>query len=636
MSHSLLQNLPIGRKLVVATMLVTGTALVLTCLGFVLFDISKLRQYFVRFLQIQSEMVASNSVSAVLFEDSESANATLASLRADPQITFAQIVRKGGRTLATYRRSDLAESEYLPDLSALPSDGFQFSQDRFSISRRILSEGEPIGTLYIQADAREMYARMKGYGWIALIILVTACAVALWVSMRVQRVVSQPILELTEAARTISREKNYSIVVPADRDDELGVLGKTFNEMLRQILTDMEARSRAEEALRRNEERLNLALRSAGMGTWSWEIETDHITSDEYLGPLYGLAPGQFPQNFEGFARLLHREDRDRVEQEVARSVEHDVEYNTEYAVIFPDGRFRWIAARGKTHRDESNRPVRMTGICWDVNDRKQAEEEIRKLNAELEGRVEQRTAELVATNKELEAFTYSVSHDLRAPLRHVDGFARILVEDYGSQLDPEARRYLQRVQDGTRQMGQLVDDLLDLTRLGRQELRRQATGVNSMVNEVMAQLQQDFEGRQIEWKIDRLPFVDCDPALMKQVFSNLLSNAVKFTRLREKAVIEVGTADLNGQPVVFVRDNGVGFSMKYADKLFGVFQRLHRQEDFEGTGVGLATVQRIIHKHGGKIWAEAELDKGATFYFTLSIAAESQSTIEETIGGKS
>ncbi len=225
---------------------------------------------------------------------------------------------------------------------------------------------------------------------------------------------------------------------------------------------------------------------------------------------------------------------------------------------------------------------------------------------------------ELAATNKELEAFTYSVSHDLRAPLRHISGFSKILTEEFASSLPPDAQRHLRRIEDGTRRMGQLVDDLLNLTRIGRQELHRQVTGLESIVKEVIADLKPDCEGRAVEWNIGSLPYVEGDPALLKQVFQNLLSNALKYSRPRAHAIVEIGQMAENGVPVIFVHDNGVGFSMKYADKLFGVFQRLHRQEDFEGTGVGLATVQRIVQKHGGRAWAEAELDKGATFYFTL------------------
>lgn len=237
----------------------------------------------------------------------------------------------------------------------------------------------------------------------------------------------------------------------------------------------------------------------------------------------------------------------------------------------------------------------------------------------ELEQRVAQRTAELDATNKELEAFTYSVAHDLRAPLRHIQGFSNLLMESCGPQLEPEAKKHLQRIDEGTQQMGRLIDDLLSLARIGRQEPHLQATGLNSLVQEVLRDLKTETEGRDIQWQVGDLPFVDCDPGLMKQVFYNLLSNAAKYTRPRKPAVIDIGQVSVEGQLVNFVRDNGVGFNMKYAPKLFGVFQRLHRKEDFEGTGVGLATVQRIIHKHGGRIWAEAEIDKGATFFFSLA-----------------
>ena len=257
----------------------------------------------------------------------------------------------------------------------------------------------------------------------------------------------------------------------------------------------------------------------------------------------------------------------------------------------------------------------------------------IRNLNEDLEAKIVKRTAQLEATNHELEAFSYSVSHDLRTPLRHIAGFSRILVNDFGPVMAVEAREYLQHIEGAVSRMGLLIDALLKMAVLRRQPLRRGCSELNRIVNDVISMLKPDCDGRDVEWRIAKLPSLDCDPILIAQVFQNLLGNALKYSRGRSKAVIEVGSIQRPDKPaILFVRDNGAGFNMKYAERLFGVFQRFHTDSEFEGTGVGLATVHRIIQKHGGMIWAESEPDHGATFYFALE-TTEQIGTIPKVTG---
>ena len=249
-----------------------------------------------------------------------------------------------------------------------------------------------------------------------------------------------------------------------------------------------------------------------------------------------------------------------------------------------------------------------------DISERREAEEQIADLNAELTARV----SDLEARNKELEAFGYSVSHDVRAPLRHIEGYSKLLLEDHGGELSSEGREYLECIRLGTRRMHKLINDLLRLSRLGEQALELEKTDLTEVAREVIAGLQRELGSRKVDFEVAQLSTVECDRSLVTQIFWNLLSNAVKFTAPRENAVIQVGEYCGDDQKIIFVRDNGVGFNMEYADKLFAPFQRLHSQEQFEGTGVGLATAQRIVLKHRGRIWADSELGQGATFSFTL------------------
>jgi PAS domain S-box-containing protein len=262
---------------------------------------------------------------------------------------------------------------------------------------------------------------------------------------------------------------------------------------------------------------------------------------------------------------------------------------------------------------DTADGPIVMSAIR-DITERKKTEERIRALNADLEGRV----AELKVLNRELEAFSYSVSHDLRAPLRGIDGFSQALLEDFADKLDEEGKGYLQRVRAASQRMGELIDDLLDLSRVTRREMRREPVDLSALARAVGAQLQKAHPDREVELVVTPGLVAEGDPHLLRIVLENLLGNAWKFTGTRDRARIEFGAVPHDGTIAYYVRDNGVGFDVAYAGKLFGAFQRLHAMVEFPGTGIGLATVQRIIHRHGGRVWAEGEVDKGATVYFTL------------------
>jgi PAS domain S-box-containing protein len=282
------------------------------------------------------------------------------------------------------------------------------------------------------------------------------------------------------------------------------------------------------------------------------------------------------------------------------------------------DGTHLISASRWSLRRDESGRPLSVMETNNDISDRKRREHEIGSLNAALA----ERAGALQAANKELDSFAYSVSHDLRAPLRHIVGFAELLQKHAASSLDEKSRGYLRTIQDSARRMGTLIDDLLSFSRVGRAETKKTVVSLEQLVHEAISEFAGDTSGREIAWKIGTLPCCFGDRSMLKLVLQNLIGNAIKFTRPREHAEIEIGCiVEKSNEAVVFVRDNGVGFDMRHADKLFGVFQRLHRLEEFDGTGIGLATVQRIIHRHGGEVRAEGVPDSGATFYFSLSTA---------------
>ncbi|HZJ24896.1 MAG TPA: ATP-binding protein, partial [Anaerolineales bacterium] len=299
-------------------------------------------------------------------------------------------------------------------------------------------------------------------------------------------------------------------------------------------------------------------------------------------------------------------------EQEVMRTGQALVDF--EEQVVWPDSRETWVSTTKVPLRTPDGQIIGIFGISRDITERKRGEQAIQQLNADLK----KQAAQLEAANKELEAFSYSVSHDLRAPLRAIDGFTRILLEDYESVLDEEGKRVCKIISREAQHMGQLIDDLLAFSRLGRKEMHPTKIDMKAMAGLVFAELVATEDSKPIDFHVHRLPLAWGDATLIRQAWVNLLSNAIKFSSKKERAVIEVGSKHSENEHVYYVRDNGAGFDNEYVDKLFGVFQRLHSEKEFTGTGVGLAIVKRVINRHGGRVWAEGEVERGATFYFAL------------------
>ena len=384
------------------------------------------------------------------------------------------------------------------------------------------------------------------------------------------------------------------------------------------IFTDTTEQVRVSEALREREERFRATFNWAGVGMALVDMEGRPRECNAALTRMLGYSEDELRGMV--FTEFTHPDDADK---DVALYKELIAGKRRHYAMakryIRKDGRTIWGRLNVSLVREAGGQPQYAIGMVEDISEQKQAEEELRKLNVELEERVLERTAELEASNKELEAFSYSVSHDLRAPLRHMTGFVSLLEQHAGSSMDEKARRYAKIIADSAGRMGRLIDDLLDFSRTGRTQLEKTSINLTALVKDVQRECLRDAQGRQIDWKLDPLPKVAADRSLLRLVLMNLLSNALKFTRGRSQASIHVGAMPADDDTaVVFVRDNGAGFDKRYAGKLFGVFQRLHTSDEDEGTGIGLANVRRIIHRHGGQVWAESAVDQGATFYFSL------------------
>jgi len=386
------------------------------------------------------------------------------------------------------------------------------------------------------------------------------------------------------------------------------------------IATDITERKRAEEALRESEERYRIVADYSA--DWDFWVGPDGTLL--YVSPACRDVTGYKAEEFFANPRLngaiIHPDDRQLLKRHNEEALLSRGKNVMELRIVTKGGDVRWISHVCQTVYDRQGRSRGRRASNRDITPLKRAEEENRRLNEELEQRVRERTAQLEAANSELESFSYSVSHDLRAPLRHIKGFTDIVLEDYADGLDETVKGYLERVVRATRHMEEMVDALLTLSRYSRDCMTFEPVDLSAMAREIMAEFTRGNPGRRVAVTIREGLRAMGDPRLLRVVLGNLLGNAWKFTGKVEEGVIEFGQEEREGRTVYFVRDNGAGFDMAYADKLFSAFRRLHGSDEFEGTGIGLATVRRIIHRHGGEVWADAAPNRGATFYFTLPL----------------
>ncbi len=383
---------------------------------------------------------------------------------------------------------------------------------------------------------------------------------------------------------------------------------------------EITARLSAERELKTSEERYRSLISVMTSIVWTANEKGEFAVPQSSWERFTGQTWGEHCKF--GWLDKFHPDDKQRVKEVWEESVRENTPFQSEGRLWNAAAdEYRFITARAVPLLGAGATVKEWVGTMSDVDEETRAREEVRKLNEELELRVSQRTAQLEVTNKELEAFSYSVSHDLRAPLRHIDGYAQLLEKNLGAGLSEKSGRYIRTISESAQKLGVLIDELLVFSRMGRTEMRSTSINLEELVWEVIEDMRPDIAGRIIEWKVSPLPYLKGDRSMLRLALVNLISNAVKYTRTRINASVEIGMQDMSHEAVFFIRDNGVGFNMLYVDRLFGVFQRLHTSDEFEGTGIGLANVRRIIQRHGGKTWAEGQIDNGATFYFSIPLS---------------
>ncbi len=434
-------------------------------------------------------------------------------------------------------------------------------------------------------------------------------------------VIARDITERKKVAAELERHRRHLEEMVQQRTDELWVTSnelRATNEALQGQRKEMamahEQLSEHSEVLRKNEERLRLALHAGKMATWDWQIPADEMNWNDEHYRMFGYEVGEVKPSFAAWASRLHADDREIAQAAFNVAMNEGLEYSTEFRTCWPDGSVHWHWGLGGFDRDDTGRAVRSFGVLLEITEKKDAELRIQELNDALR----QHVATVDTANRELESFSHSVSHDLRTPLRFINKIAYALLHESGAHLSNGVAQQVNMILQATSEMTELIEDLLVFSQVTRAPMRKRSVDLRRFFQKAVKELEHAREDRNAEIVIQDLAPCEGDRTLLKEVVTNLLANALKFTRRREMARITIGCTETKGETAFFVQDNGVGFDMNDSESLFVPFRRLHKQADFEGTGIGLALVKRIVERHGGRIWAVGEVDKGATFYFTL------------------
>jgi len=588
-------------------MLTSSMVLLLASAAFITYEGIALRNSAVENLNTLAHVIADNSAAPLAFSNADDAREVLATLKAEPHIRAAALYNVDGKLFAAFPDSIQAD--------ALPSRpgpyGAQFSHLHLLLFRPVEQSGSRMGSVYFDSDLGAIFARLQLYAVSALLIMAGALFMAFFFSNIIQRRISGPILALAETARVVSEKGDYSVRATKTTEGEPGLLTDAFNRMLDEIQS-------RQSALRESEERFRALANSIPQLAWT-------ARPDGYIywyNQRWYQYTGTTPQEMEGWGwQKVHDPTHlPLILEKWNASLGSGSPFEMELPLRGADGVFRPFLIRAVALKDADAKIIQWFGTNTEITEIVEAREALSRSRQELERLVQARTSDLATANQELEAFGYTVSHDLRAPLRHIDSYINLLAKQAGPSLDEKAQKQVSTIAQAAKRMGSLIDDLLVLSRLSRATMVEREVNLRELVDESRKELAPDMAGRNIEWRVGVLPTVVGDPALLRSAVVNLTSNALKYTRGKDPAIIEIGSREEGKEVVCFVKDNGAGFDMRFVEKLFGVFQRLHSAQEFEGTGIGLASVRRVVQRHGGRTWAEGQVGQGATFYFSLPL----------------